>query len=165
MNISFDEIIDGDHFEDLVAEFFRDLKSNPDNSISSVEVMQSGIGPDGGRDVLVEFEFSDDIKMFKRKWVVQCKFHDENISPGTIQTINIPGLIHSYNASGYLLICKMRPTTGTTQFFERLNQECKFKYHYECWNGNQFLNKLRLRTNLHSLFFPLYNNYIQTLKQ
>lgn len=163
MNISFNEINDGEHFEDLVAEYFRDLSSKSDNSISNVEVLQSGIGNDGGRDILVEFEFSDDIKVFKRKWVIQCKFHDENISPGTIQTINIPGLIHSYKASGYLLICKQRPTSGTTQFFERLNQECRFNYHYECWNGNQFLNKLRLQTNLHPLFFPLYNNYIQLL--
>lgn len=163
MNISFEEITNGDHFEDLVAEYFRDLKCNSDNSISSVEVLQSGIGPDGGRDILVEFEFSDDIKIFKRKWVIQCKFHETNISPETIQTINIPGLIHSYRASGYLLICKKSPTSGTTQFFERLNQECRFNYHYECWNGNQFLNKLRLQTNLHSLYFPQYNNYIQQL--
>lgn len=163
--ISFDEISNGDQFEDLVAEYFRDLKNESDNNITNVEVLQSGIGTDGGRDILIEFDLSDDIKIFKRKWVVQCKFHKDTISPSKIKTINIPTLIHSYNAAGYLLVCKTNPTSGLTELFERLSKECKDKYHYECWNGNQFINKLYVRENLHQQFFPEYNNYISSRKQ
>ncbi|NQV91984.1 restriction endonuclease [Candidatus Woesearchaeota archaeon] len=164
MQLSFDEITDGDQFEDLVADYFRKLKDEPENNITNVEVLQSGVGTDGGRDILIELDLSDDIKIFKRKWVVQCKFHKDTISPGKINSINIPTLVHSYGAAGYLLICKSRPTSGLTEFFERLNKECKDKYQYECWNGNQFLKKLYVREDLHPVYFPKYNLNISSLK-
>jgi len=164
MHLTFDEIADGDHFEDLVADFFRTLTSGNENNITNVEVYPTGTGTDGGRDILIEFDLSDDIKIFKRKWVVQCKFHDATISPAAIQTVNIPTLIHSYGASGYLLICKKRPTSGLTSLFERLNNECKNNYKYECWNGNLFLSKLIMKENLHPLYFPKYNSYINSFK-
>ena len=152
MDLSFGEIKNGDVFEDLVAEYFRDLKNEKENNITNVEVFQSGIGTDGGRDILIDFDLSDDIKIFKRKWVVQCKFHETTISPLQINSINIPTLIHSYNAAGYLLICKARPTSKLTDLFERLNKECMHKYYYECWTGHQFLQKLLVRNNLHPHF-------------
>ncbi|NHN25178.1 restriction endonuclease [Flavobacterium jejuense] len=164
MNISYEEIKDGDHFEDLVAAYFRELKNSKENNITNVEVLQSGIGTDGGRDILIEFDLSDDIKIFKRKWIIQCKFHNDTISPAKIQTINIPTLIHSYKASGYLLVCKTNPTSGLTNLFERLNKECIYNYQYECWNGNQFLSKIYLKSNLHQVYFPKYNAYINALK-
>lgn len=162
MNLSFEEIADGDHFEDLVAEFFRNLKNDPENNITNVDVFQSGIGTDGGRDILIEFDLSDDIKIFKRKWVVQCKFHNNTISPSLVQSVNIPTLIHSYGASGYLLVCKSRPTSGLTNLFERLNKECRNNYQYECWNGNQFLSKLLVKADIHPIYFPKYHNYINS---
>lgn len=164
MNISFDEIRDGDHFEDLVAAYFRELKNSDENNISNVEIKQSGVGTDGGRDILIEFDLSDDIKIFKRKWVVQCKFHNNTISPSRIQTINIPTLIHSYGASGYLLVCKNRPTSSLTDLFENLNSNCSHGYQYEIWNGNQFISKLYVKRNLHAVYFPIYNDYINNLK-
>ena len=165
MQLSFDEINDGDQFEDLVADFFRKLKDDPENNITNVEVFQSGVGTDGGRDILIEFDLSDDIKIFKRKWVVQCKFHEDTISTSKINSVNIPTLIHSYGAAGYLLICKTRPTSKLTELFERLNKECKDKYHYECWNGNQFLKKLLVREDIQALYFPQYHQKISSLKQ
>lgn len=164
MNISFDEIQDGDQFEDLVAAYFRELKDSKENNITNVEIKQSGVGTDGGRDILIEFDISDDIKIFRRKWVVQCKFHSDTISPAKIQTINIPTLIHSYGASGYLLICKNRPTSSLTNLFENLNDNCLHGYQYEIWNGSQFLSKLYVKSNLHPVFFPVYNDYINTVK-
>ncbi len=56
MKISFDEIRDGDHFEDLVAAYFRELKNSDENNISNVEIKQSGVGTDGGRNIIIEFE-------------------------------------------------------------------------------------------------------------
>lgn len=163
MNLEYDEIKNGDQFEELVAEYFRLVKKNEDQNISNVKVEQSGIGTDGGVDILVEFEFSDDITVFKRRWVVQCKFHKENISPSKIQTINIPTLLHSHRASGYLLICRESPTSGLTQFFNRLNKECKEGHRYMCWTGSQFKNKLLLMEGLHQAYFPKYFNFIKSL--
>lgn len=162
MNLTFNEIRDGDHFEDLVADYFRHLVELPENNIASVDVRPSGTGTDGGRDILVEFDMSDDIKVFKRLWVVQCKFHDTPVSPTHVNNINLPTLIHSYKASGYLLVCKSRPTSGLTNLFERLNAECRNEYKYECWYGNQLLNKLVLRDDLHANYFPDYYEWVQT---
>lgn len=158
--IDFSEIKDGDVFEDLVADYFRNLQQDSDNNISDVQILQSGIGVDGGRDILVEFNMNDDIEVFKRKWVVQCKFHEVNISAAKVNSVNIPTLVHSYGASGYLLVCKKNPTSGLTNLFERLNKECKNDYKYECWNGNQLKKKLNLRSDLHSTYFPEYNEWI-----
>ena len=160
MQLDFRNIRDEDHFENLVADYFRELASSPDNNIVSVDAKQTGIGNDGGRDILVELVFSDEIVTFKRIWVVQCKFRENNISPGEINSINIPTLIHSYNADGYLLICKRNPTTGTTNMFERLNENCISQYEYQVWNGDQFLRMCRLLENLHATYFSDYHEWI-----
>ncbi len=165
MNLNFDEIRDGTHFEDLVAAYFKELKKGKKSNISNVRIKQSGVGTDGGRDILVEFDLYDEVVDFKRIWVVQCKFHESNISTLHINSINIPSLIHSYRASGYLLICKSNPTSGTTELFERLNDECKFKYHYECWTGEVFKSKLSVTENLHRHFFPAYHQFIENKRR
>ena len=105
MRLTFDEIEDDKVFEQLTASYFRELKEIPDNSITNVLVHETGEGTDGGRDILIEFDLSDDIKVFKRRWVIQCKFREDSVSPSHLKSINIPTLIHSYNAQGYLL-CK-----------------------------------------------------------
>ncbi len=160
--ISFEEISDGDQFEDLVAEYFRELKKDSENNITNVKVLASGIGTDGGKDILVEFELSDEITVFKRTWIIQCKFHKGTISPSQINKINIPTLIHSHNATGYLLVCKSRPTSGITDLFERLNENCTNGYHYECWSGSQFINKLMIMDQIHGQYFPEFHAYINS---
>lgn len=117
-----------------MAKYFKCLKDEVGNNVINVAVKQSGIGTDEGSDILLELDIDDGIKNFKRKWVVQCKFHQSTISPQRINQINIPTLIHSHNASGYLLICKTRPTSGLTKLFDKLNDECTHGYKYEYWN-------------------------------
>jgi predicted helicase len=165
MKLDFEEIEDGTHFENLVAAYFNELKKDKNSNLFNVKINQSGVGTDGGRDILVVFDLYDAVVDFKRKWVVQCKFHESNISPSEINSINIPSLIHSYKAEGYLLICKRNPTSGTTDLFERLNKECKFNYHYECWTGNLFLNKLGTMESLHPQFFPKYHDFITSKRK
>ena len=120
MTLDFREISDGQQFEELVAAYFEDLKNEKNPDIVDVVVKPSGIGTDGGRDILVTFQLSDSLVTFKRVWVVQCKFHNENVSPAKLVDVNIPTLLHSYNACGYLLVCKKGPTSKLTDMFERL---------------------------------------------
>jgi hypothetical protein len=164
MVLDFKEINDGTAFEDLIADYFRDLHKHKEGNISKVSVKQSGVGNDGGRDILIDFDLNDEIRDFKRRWVIQCKFHNSNISPNKINFVNIPTLIHSYQANGYLLICRKNPTSGVTDLFERLNNDCKFKYHYDCWTGMQFLSKIRFRKDLLLNYFPKYNEYVNFKK-
>ena len=164
VQLSFDEIQDDKQFEDLVVAYFENL--NIDKlAITEILVEPSGVGADGGRDILVHTRTKDMISAsFKRTWVVQCKFHEANISTDKIADINIPTLIHSYNAVGYLLICKQKPTSKLTQLFERLEKECTFGYRYQILTGKRFLSRLssQLKDNVVVTrdFFPKHYNYL-----
>lgn len=156
--LTFEEIKDWSQFEELVAAFFRSLKNTGGTNITDVDVKPSGIGADGGKDILVDFYVSDYIRQFKRTWVVQCKFIEEAVSPSKLIGVDIPTLVHSHNACGYLLVCKNRPSAGVTELFTRLNnQTTHFKYEYLIWSGEEFREKLLLATPIiHQQFFPKY---------
>jgi hypothetical protein len=106
---------------------------------------------------------------FKRTWVIQCKFHESNISTNKIADINIPTLIHSYKAVGYLLICRKNPTSKLTQLFERLEKECTFGYKYQILTGERFISMLSASFNenepLIRQFFPKYHSFYIKNKQ
>lgn len=72
--LSLEEIEGGENFEALVAEYFRGTDDTQNSITTFVRVRKSGIGPDGGVDILVDFTIDDHIKSFNRKWLVQCKF-------------------------------------------------------------------------------------------
>jgi hypothetical protein len=155
--LSFDEIKNGELFEDLVASYFKMLSRKSQSHIVNVDVKPSGIGPDGGSDILVKVKLTDSIADFSRVWVVQCKFHNRNISPQTLADINIPTLIHSYKASGYLLICKHKPTSKLTELFHRLGENCQHTYKYEVWSGEMFKTQLLVADEaLRKQYFPKY---------
>jgi len=100
-NIEFEELLDDwQKFEDLVADYFREIQKDKilGRSIKDIEVRQSGKGADGGRDILLIFQLTDSIIKFERKWVVQCKFYQDDVSKSHLSDVNIPGLIHEYGA-------------------------------------------------------------------
>ncbi len=161
MTLDLDEISDGEIFQDLVVAYFEELKEKTNNEIIDVTIKPSGIGVDGGRDILVSIKIFDGVTMFERRWVIQCKFHDRNISTSEIADINIPTLLYSYKASGYLLVCKQRPTSKLTDLFERLEAECIFGNKYMVWSGDH-LKKwvLTSKEEIIKLYFPKYYNFI-----
>ena len=164
--LEFSELSDGEAFEDLVISYFEDLKREKDNEIIDVNVKPSGTGTDGGRDILVTFKVTDTIETFERRWVVQCKFHASNISTDKIADINIPTLLYSYNAAGYLLVCRKKPTSKLTELFERLEANCKFDNKYSVWSGDQFKRLILMKSKKEILkqYFPKYFNYCITNK-
>lgn len=162
MYLDFDEIKDGEHFEELVESYFKEEK-NKKNDIVDIDIKASGSGTDGGRDILVSFKVTDGIHSFVRRWVIQCKFHNKNISTDVIHDINIPSLVHSYKASGYLLICRKKPTSKLTNLMEQLEQNCKFDYKYQIWSGEQFKHSiLSSPDTILAQFFPKYYKYSQS---
>lgn len=159
--IKFSEISDWKMFEDLVADYFREVKEQ--KNIINISVEPSGEGSDGGRDILVTFQLTDSIMSFKRKWVIQCKFYTKAVSKTQLSTINIPSLIHEYNADGYLLVCKNSVTSSVTTMFENFRNRCKFGYSYMIWTGSEFANQLYLQPPfpLIQKYFPEYHEFIQ----
>jgi len=166
MTFDFDEILDHKKFEDLVVSYFEDLKNEKGHSIVDIDVKPSGTGTDGGRDILVTIKVSDSVVTFDRRWVVQCKFHNSDISTDKISDINIPSLLFSYKASGYLLICKQKPTSKLTDFFENLERENGTGLKFVVWSGEQFKRLLLVKSKKEILqqYFPAYFDYCITTK-
>jgi len=156
--IDFSEIDNWQVFEDLVADYFREIKNLEDNNLTEVIVEPTGEGPDGGRDILLTFRIDDSIAPFERKWIVQCKFYDK-ISKSQLDKINISTLIEEYNAVGYLLVCKNTINSGVTTTFENLRKNCKRSYKYELWNGNHFIHRLYKTEKIHEHYFPKFFDY------
>ncbi|SRR5260370_30674124 len=161
--LDFSEISNGLKFENLVADYFREMKAA--KNIIEVDVKPPSEGSDGGRDILVTFRINDSIQSFDRRWVVQCKFWKKSVSPSIISSVNIPTLVHQYNADGYLLICKNDVTSGLTQMFDQLEQNCFMHYRYTVWNGEAFKTQLlTLRANSPVLkkYFPKYHQFVKS---
>jgi len=163
LELTFDEIKDDREFEDLTASLLESL-SKVKKNITEITVLPSGVGADGGRDILVKLSIHDGLYHFDRRWIIQCKFHNKAISTSDIADINIPSLIHSYNAHGYLLACRVKPTSKLTSFIENLDKECKFKYKYRVIYGNALLGMIRDHPLLIEHYFPKYHKYISKYK-
>lgn len=161
--LSFDEIKDADQFEDLTAAYFR-LLHNEHNAVKEILVDQSGKGTDGGVDVSIKVKVNDGLINFNRNWIIQCKFYEGTVSPSKMATINIPSLVHSHQAVGYLLVCKNGVTSGLTDLFRNLNRDCTFGYAYTIWKGDEFLKRIRFHHSLLESFFPEFWAEYQTLK-
>lgn len=161
--ISLDDISDDQQFENLVADYFREMRDA--KNITDVDVKPPSEGSDGGRDILVTFRFSDSIVSFERRWVIQCKFWKKSVSPSAIGTTNIPTLIHQYNADGYLLVCKNNVTSGLTKMFDKLLENCRMRYSYIIWNGEAFktqLYTLRAESPLIQKYFPDFYQFVKS---
>lgn len=157
--LEFTELRSWQAFENLVAEYFRQTKG--EKNIIDVEVQPSGVGGDGGRDILVTFEMTDSIRTFKRKWVVQCKFYDAVVSKSKLDKINIPTLIHEHKADGYLLICKGEVSSTVSLMFETLSRDCGLGYSYTIWTGEQLKSMIQVKPLLVKQFFPKHHAYVQ----
>jgi hypothetical protein len=160
--IDFDEISSWREFEELVADYFRIIKEES-KYMTEVDIKPTGVGSDGGRDILVTFRLTDEVDSFERKWVVQCKFHNAAITKAILSSVNIPSLIHEYGANGYLLVCKNDITSKVSDMFENLNRECLFKYKYRFWTGEDFKSRLLPKYSLIQRYFPEHYEYIQAM--
>ena len=163
MKLSFSEIENWQEFENLATSFFEKIIEEKNNAIE-VFVEPTGTGSDGGRDILVTTNIHDSFISFKRKWVVQCKFYEKDLSKSELSEINIPSLIHEYGADGYLLICKKGVTSPLSNQFEDFRKNCRMNKNYLIWTGSQFLDKLILHKDIIQRYFPLYfkETYIKT---
>lgn len=153
--MNFSEILDWKEFEQLAVTFFEKVYLSENNSQHNF-VEPSGTGSDGGRDLLVTITVHDSFITFKRKWVVQCKFYEDDLNKSNLSDINIPSLIEEYGADGYLLICKNGVTGPVSKQFESFRRNCRSGKHYLIWTGSQFLDKLIEHRDIIERYFPKY---------
>ncbi len=95
---------------------------------------------------------------------MQCKFYKKSVSKSNLSDINIPSLIHEHKADGYLLVCRRDVTSVVSTMFENLRENCRFKYSYEIWTGDELKNRLLPEPNLIQKYFPEYYEFARPVK-
>jgi hypothetical protein len=80
-------------FEDLIEDLFLVQGYNVD--------YRSGVGPDGGRDIVVSQTCPVGMTRATQTYVIQCKRYDKTVSAD--QVLDISDTIVRYNANGYVL--------------------------------------------------------------
>jgi len=163
MKSPLDEISDPYKFQQVVAQYFRRLKSErKDYFISDVCVENNGVGGDDGCDILVEFHFEDPIGRHCHKWVIECKSQANAVSPKDIPS-SIETILRSNKAKGYLLICKYDATASLKRHFKKNKENSNSEFDYVIWDGTQLWDYFSKHLTFIEQHFPKYyfENYVK----
>lgn len=137
---------DGIKFEQLVRELlFR----------SGFEVHWTGVGPDGGRDLVVVEKANGTLAPFQRKWLVSCKhFANSGKSVGLDDVTDINDACDAVGATGFLLACSTQPSSTVVRRFEEIDARGKLVVRY--WDSVEIEKRLTAPQTyaLNYLFFP-----------
>lgn len=105
---------DGILFEQLIREIFI---------LSGFECHWTGVGPDGGRDLLVIEKLIGPLSDYERKWLVSCKHKAHSGKPvGRDEAGNISEDCDAVNADGYLLACSSYPSASLVTRLQEIEQ-------------------------------------------
>ena len=103
---------DGVLFEQLIRELFISI---------NCETFWTGVGPDGGRDLIVTEELSGLLSKYQRRWLVSCKhFAHADRSVGVDDIINIKDCMEAINATGFILACSTYPSASLIKRLDEL---------------------------------------------
>ncbi|KKC98820.1 restriction endonuclease [Photobacterium halotolerans] len=137
---------DGTKFEQLVREILLKKGLRP---------QWTGVGPDSGRDLLVEEELSSQIKNFKKLWLVDCKhFAISGKTVGVGDITDIRDRCERIGAKGFLLVCSTTVSSELSRKLEEINANTEIST--EIWDAVT-IEKLLLNPSSYSVaqqFFP-----------
>jgi len=145
--IDFTELpLDGVKFEQLIRELLI---------LDGFETHWTGVGQDGGRDLVVTEKLKGKLSYYKRKWLISCK-HTANSgkSLGREQAGNITEDCKAVGAEGYILVCSTQPTSSLVTRLEEIEQNQGIITRF--WDSIE-IEKMLLQPNTFNLihtFFP-----------
>jgi len=137
---------DGVRFEQLIREILQR---------SGFEVHWTGVGPDGGRDLIAIERATGGLAPFERRWLVSCKhFANASRSVGLGDIQDIPGHCAAAGATGFLLACSTQPSSAVVSRLEETEKNTKIVCRY--WDGIEIEKRLDTASTfpLRLLFFP-----------
>lgn len=121
MSIDFTRISSGDDFELLCRDV---LKSKGINILSN-----PAVGPDQGKDILVEVESKDELGTKEKLiYVVQCKHYaksGKSVQEGDLGDFR--SICDKHNADGYFLMTSTMPSVTVSSTFEGVNKKGDYK--------------------------------------
>lgn len=137
---------DGVNFEQMVRELLIR---------SGFEVHWTGVGVDGGRDLIITEKAQGSLATFERTWLVSCK-HNAH-SGKAVGLDDISGLTdacRAIGAKGVLLACSTHPTSSVVQRFHELEKQGEILT--KIWDGIELEKRLTTPATfpLIHLFFP-----------
>ena len=125
---------DGIAFEQLVRELLI---------CEGLDVHWTGVGPDGGRDLIVTETLLGHIAPFSRKWLVSCKHYANSAqsrSVGVNDISNIVDTCKAVDATGFLLVCSTQPTAALIRRMNELTWGGSLVTQY--WDGVELEKRL-----------------------
>ena len=138
---------DGVRFEQLV----RELLIRED-----YEVRWTGVGPDGGRDLLVIERALGPFASFERTWLVSCKHKAHSGASVGLNDLDasIVDSCKAIGADGFILSCSTQPSTALITRLKEI--ESNNKITCRVWDGVDIEKRLMTpRTySLMQIFFP-----------
>ncbi len=148
--INFRELsTDGVQFEQLIRELL--IREN-------YSINWTGIGPDGGRDLVLTEELNGSLSKKERKWIISCKhFANAGKTGRSVGLDDLGNLIldcQAINAEGYILACSTYPSSSVVRRLEEI--EDNNKIFTRIWDGIEIEKRL-LTPNTFGLihtFFP-----------
>lgn len=122
-----------------------------------LKVYWSGVGPDGGKDLLcIEEDCSLFVKSSK-KWLVQCKHKAKSgASVGVGDLDDIVTSCVQFNCEGYLLVTSTQPSSKVVERLEAITNNDTVNVLAACWDSVEIERKLRTPNQWHiaQRFFP-----------
>jgi len=104
---------DGVKFEQFVRELFISM---------DFETIWTGVGPDGGKDLIVTEKRPGKFGHLTKRWLVSCKHNavsNRAVSVDDVQ--NISDAIRTVNASGFILACSTYPSSSLVKRLDELS--------------------------------------------
>jgi len=106
--------VNGKEFELLIRELLF---------LKGLDVYWSGVGPDGGRDLVCVETMKSVFSNEKKTWLIQCKHnaHSEN-SVGIGAIDGLFDACSQHSATGYILVCSTQPSSSVVDRLEAITK-------------------------------------------
>lgn len=111
--------------------------------VKGLKVQWSGIGADGGRDLICYEERTSEFFNDRKTWLIQCKHkaHGGN-SVGVADLDDIIDSVTQHNAKSYLLVCSTYPSSGVINRLEGITKNEKIDIEATYWDATIIEQKL-----------------------
>lgn len=138
----------GTEFELLIRELLFNIGHKP---------YWSGVGPDGGRDILCIESINSELLNRTSTWLVQCKHNAHSgasVGIGDLDSI-VDSCTH-HNATGYILACSTKPSSAVINRLESITKNDQNHIIATCWDSVQIERLLSTPSNyrIAQTFFP-----------